>query len=41
LALVGGLEGVVITLGGHAPHDEVLAARTIAGVLGLESPPAL
>jgi AcrR family transcriptional regulator len=40
LALIGALEGVVITLAGQAPHDELLAARTVAGVLGLESPPA-
>jgi AcrR family transcriptional regulator len=40
LALVGALEGAVITLGGHAPHDELLAARVAAGVLGLDSPPA-
>lgn len=39
LALIGGLEGVVITLAGQAPHDEQLAARTVAGVLGLASPP--
>src|SRR3954452_12416179 len=37
LALTGALEGAVITLAGQAPHDEVLAARTVAGVLGLES----
>jgi len=35
LALIGALEGAVITLGGHAPHDEVLAARAAAGVLGV------
>jgi hypothetical protein len=39
LALVGALEGVVIALAGQAPHDEQLAARTAAGVLGLDSPP--
>ena len=38
LGLVGALEGAVITLAGRAPHDEVLAARAAAGVLGLESP---
>jgi AcrR family transcriptional regulator len=38
LALIGALEGVVITLAGQAPHDELLAARTVAGVLGLDSP---
>ena len=35
LAFVGALEGAVIALGGQAPHDEVLAARAVAGVLGL------
>jgi len=39
LAFVGALEGAVIALGGQAPHDELLAARAVAGVLGLESPP--
>jgi hypothetical protein len=29
----------VIALAGQAPHDELLAARAVAGVLGLESPP--
>jgi AcrR family transcriptional regulator len=38
LALIGALEGAVITLAGQAPYDELLAARTVAGVLGLESP---
>jgi hypothetical protein len=28
----------VIALAGHAPHDELLAARAVAGVLGLNSP---
>jgi AcrR family transcriptional regulator len=36
LALVGALEGAVIQLAGQAPHDEVLAARAVAGVLGLD-----
>jgi AcrR family transcriptional regulator len=36
LALIGGLEGAVITLAGQAPHDEELAARVVAGVLGLD-----
>jgi len=36
LGLVGALEGAVIALAGQAPHDELLAARTVAGVLGLE-----
>jgi AcrR family transcriptional regulator len=35
LALIGAQEGAVIELAGHAPHDEVLAARAAAGVLGL------
>jgi AcrR family transcriptional regulator len=38
LACIGALEGAVITLAGHAPHDELLAARAVAGVLGLDSP---
>jgi AcrR family transcriptional regulator len=38
LALTGALEGAVIALGGQAPHDEELAARAVAGVLGLEGP---
>ncbi|HWW89648.1 MAG TPA: TetR/AcrR family transcriptional regulator [Solirubrobacteraceae bacterium] len=40
LALLGALEGTVIQLAGQAPHDEVLAARAVAGVLGLGSAPA-
>ena len=36
LALVGAIEGAVIALAGQAPHDEVLAARAAAGVLGLD-----
>lgn len=36
LALIGALEGAVITLAGRAPHDELLAARAVAGVLGLD-----
>jgi AcrR family transcriptional regulator len=36
----GALEGAVIALAGQAPHDELLAARTVAGVLGLDGPPA-
>jgi CubicO group peptidase (beta-lactamase class C family) len=31
------LRGAVISLAGQAPYDELLAARTAAGVLGLES----
>ena len=34
-AFWGALEGAVITLAGQAPHDELLAARAVAGVLGL------
>jgi AcrR family transcriptional regulator len=37
-AFWGALEGVVIALAGQAPDDELLAARTVAGVLGLDSP---
>jgi len=37
VALVGALEGAVIALAGQAPHDELLAARAVAGVLGLEA----
>jgi len=40
LAYVGALEGAVIALAGQAPHDELLAARAVAGVLGLDGPPA-
>jgi AcrR family transcriptional regulator len=36
----GALEGAVIALAGRPPHDELLAERAAAGVLGLESPPA-
>jgi AcrR family transcriptional regulator len=39
-ALLGALEGAVIALAGHAPHDEELAARTVAGILGVDSHPA-
>jgi AcrR family transcriptional regulator len=38
LAFMGALEGAVIALAGQAPHDELLAARTTAGVLGLGEP---
>jgi AcrR family transcriptional regulator len=34
-AFLGALEGAVITLAGQAPHDELLAARAVGGVLGL------
>jgi AcrR family transcriptional regulator len=40
LAFLGALEGAVIALAGRAPHDELLAARAAAGVLGLDSPHA-
>ena len=36
----GALEGTVIALAGEAPHDEELAVRVAAGVLGLERTPA-
>jgi AcrR family transcriptional regulator len=39
LAFWGALEGAVIALAGQAPHDEVLAARAAAGVLGLHGSP--
>jgi AcrR family transcriptional regulator len=39
LAFMGALEGAVIALAGQAPDDEKLAARTAAGVLGLDSLP--
>jgi AcrR family transcriptional regulator len=35
LACTGALEGAVIALAGQAPHDELLAARAVAGVLGV------
>jgi hypothetical protein len=35
LALIGAMEGAVIGLSGQAPHDELLAQRVVAGVLGL------
>ncbi len=36
LAFQGALEGTVIALAGQAPHDELLATRAVAGVLGLQ-----
>ena len=39
-ALMSALEGAVIGAAGRAPHDEVLAARAVAGVLGLDPPAA-
>jgi AcrR family transcriptional regulator len=41
LACMGALEGATIALAGQAPHDELLAARAVAGVLGLGGPPAV
>lgn len=35
IALLGAIEGLVITLAGQAPHDEELADRAVLGVLGL------
>jgi len=35
LGFIGALEGTVIGLTGRAPHDELLAARAVVGVLGL------
>jgi AcrR family transcriptional regulator len=40
LGFIGALEGAVIALAGHEPHDELLAARAAAGALGLEGVPA-
>ncbi len=37
VALLGALEGAVIALAGHTPHDELLAERAVAGVLGIDS----
>jgi AcrR family transcriptional regulator len=39
LAYFGALEGAVIALAGQAPHDELLAGRAVAGVLGLDTVP--
>ncbi len=39
LAFMGALEGAVIALAGLAPHDELFAARAVAGVLGLDGVP--
>jgi AcrR family transcriptional regulator len=36
LAFFGAMEGTVIEVAGRAPHDELLAARAAAGVLGLD-----
>ena len=37
--VLGALEGAVIALPGQASHDELLAGRATAGVLGLEAIP--
>jgi AcrR family transcriptional regulator len=39
LAFIGAIEGAAIELTGQAPHDELLAARAAAGVLGLDFDP--
>lgn len=39
LAYIGALEGTVIALAGQGPHDELLAARAAAGVLGVQRLP--
>jgi AcrR family transcriptional regulator len=39
LALLGAIEGAVIALAGHVPHDELLAERAAAGVLGITAVP--
>jgi hypothetical protein len=36
-AYFGALEGAVIALAEQAPHDELLAARAVAGLLGVQS----
>jgi AcrR family transcriptional regulator len=36
LAFIGAMEGTVIEVAGQAPHDEVLAARAVVGVLGVD-----
>src|SRR5215207_2223350 len=36
LGFIGAMEGTVIAVAGQAPHDEVLAARAAAGVLGID-----
>ncbi len=37
LAVMGALEGAVIHLYGQEPHDELLAERTVMGLLGLSA----
>jgi AcrR family transcriptional regulator len=36
LAIIGAMEGTVIQLANQAPHDEVLVARAVAGILGVD-----
>jgi AcrR family transcriptional regulator len=36
LAFIGSMEGAAIELTGQAPHDDLLAARAAAGVLGID-----
>lgn len=38
VAVVGAVEGLVISLAGKAPFDEELAAKTVVGLLGLSEP---
>jgi AcrR family transcriptional regulator len=38
-AFVGAVEGTVIAIAGQKPHDEALAMRAAAGVLGVAPPP--
>jgi AcrR family transcriptional regulator len=38
LAVIGALEGTVIAMAGQAPHDEEMAVRAVAGVLGVDPP---
>lgn len=40
-AVAGAVEGLVINLSGQAPFDEVLAERTVLGLLGLPSSGAM
>jgi hypothetical protein len=37
LAFMGALEGAVIHLYGQEPYDELLAERTVIGLLGLSA----
>ncbi|OHV44813.1 TetR/AcrR family transcriptional regulator [Pseudofrankia sp. BMG5.36] len=40
-AVIGALEGTVIAVAGQAQYDELLAARAVAGVLGIPASKAL